>query len=220
MAITLNKKTVPDIVTNAYGSGLITAESSSTVAVYQISSYWRELFQTATRHRSEALPQWNEKEVAAAKVITSALLFLAMEGCRNVEQLIEAIQHESEHMKYLVEQLLFLARGDSGKTKLTLEEISLSHLMEEIYEESLMIDEKHPYRYRKPQEEIVVQADGTLLKQAVRILTDNSAKYTHEGDEIVFSLGKTREGIPYLQVQDTGIGMEEIPKGNRFILWP
>lgn len=88
MAITLNKKTVPDIVANAYGSGLITAESSSTVAVYQISRYWRELFQTATRHRSVTLPQWNEKEVAAAKVITSALLFLAMEGCRNVEQLI------------------------------------------------------------------------------------------------------------------------------------
>ena len=79
---------MPDIVTNAYGSGLITAESSSTVAVYQISRYWRELFQKATRHRSEALPQWNEKEVAAAKVINSALLFLAMEGCRNVEQII------------------------------------------------------------------------------------------------------------------------------------
>lgn len=88
MAITLNKRTVPDIVANAYGSGLITAESSSTVAVYQISRYWRELFQRATRHRSETLPQWNEKEVAAAKVITSALLFLAMEDCRNVEQLI------------------------------------------------------------------------------------------------------------------------------------
>lgn len=88
MALTLNKKTVPDIVANAHASGLITAESSSTVAVYQISRYWRELFQTATWHRSEALPQWNEKEVAAAKIITSALLFLAMERCRNVEQLI------------------------------------------------------------------------------------------------------------------------------------
>lgn len=88
MAITLNKKTVPDIVANAHAAGLIMGESSSTVAVYQISRYWRELFQTATRHRSETLPQWNEKEVSAAKVITSALLFLAMEGCRNVEQLI------------------------------------------------------------------------------------------------------------------------------------
>ena len=111
-------------------------------------------------------------------VIQGYANMLARWGSRDEKVLnesIEAIQHESEHMKYLVEQLLFLARGDSGKTKLTLEEISLSQLMEEIYEESLMIDEKHPYRYRKPQEEIVVQADGTLLKQAVRILTDNSA---------------------------------------------
>lgn len=88
MALTLNKKTVPDIVAKACASGIITAESSSTVAVYQISRYWRELFQTATRHQSEILPQWNEKEVAAAKIITYALLFLAMEECRNVEQLI------------------------------------------------------------------------------------------------------------------------------------
>lgn len=88
MAITLNKKTVPDIVANAYGSGLITAESSSTVAVYQISRYWRELFQKATRHSSDKLPKWNEKEMAAAKIITSALLFLAMEKCRDVEKLI------------------------------------------------------------------------------------------------------------------------------------
>ena len=88
MALTLNKKILPDIVAKAYASGLITPESSSTVAVYQISYYWRELFQKATRHRDDILPQWNEKEVAAAKIITSALLFLAMEECRNVEQLI------------------------------------------------------------------------------------------------------------------------------------
>lgn len=88
MAIALNKKIVPAIVSNAHASGLITAESSSTVAVYQISRYWRELFQKATRHRSDILPGWNEKEHAAAKVITSALLFLAMEQCKDVEQLI------------------------------------------------------------------------------------------------------------------------------------
>ncbi|MBD5282876.1 MAG: hypothetical protein HDS33_07615 [Bacteroides sp.] len=88
MALTLNKKILPDIMANAHVSGLITGDSSSTVAVYQISRYWRELFQKATRHRSDTLPQWNEKEHAAAKIITSALLFLAMEECRNVEQLI------------------------------------------------------------------------------------------------------------------------------------
>lgn len=88
MALTINKKILPAIVADAHASGLITAESSSSVVVYQISRHWRELFQKATRHRCDTLPQWNEKEVAAAKIITSTLLFLAMEECRNVEQLI------------------------------------------------------------------------------------------------------------------------------------
>lgn len=96
MALTLNKKILPDLVATAHASSLITAGSSSTVAVYQISRYWRELFQTATRHRSETLPQWSEKEMAAGKIITSALLFLAMEECRNVEQLITDIVKSDE----------------------------------------------------------------------------------------------------------------------------
>ncbi len=88
MALTLNKTILSAIIEKAHAAGLITAESSSTVALYQVSRYWRELFQKATRHQSDTLPGWNEKEHAAAKVITSALLFLAMEQCRNVEQLI------------------------------------------------------------------------------------------------------------------------------------
>lgn len=95
MALTVNKYIVPAIVRNAHASGLITAESSSTVALYQVSRYWRELFQKATRHCSEKIPVWTEKEYAAAKVIVSALLFLAMEECRDVEQLIIDIVNDN-----------------------------------------------------------------------------------------------------------------------------
>lgn len=133
-----------------------------------------------------------------------------------LDESINAIQHESDHMKHLVDQLLFLARGDSGKTKLTMEQISLNSLMQEVYEESFMIDEAHPYRYRAASEEMFVQADGGMLKQAVRILVDNAAKYTAEGDEIILSTGKTGDGHPYLQVQDTGIGMAQADVEHMF----
>ena len=72
-----------------------------------------------------------------------------------------------------------------------------------------MIDEKHRYRLKLPEEEIRIEADMGLLKQAVRILTDNAAKYTPEGEEIILSAGRNEEGKPYLQVQDLGIGMAE-----------
>jgi signal transduction histidine kinase len=125
-----------------------------------------------------------------------------------LNEAIAAIQTESGRMKHLVEQLLFLARGDSGKTTLTLEDVSLTSMMREAYEESVMIDEKHVYRFSEPENDTVIKADTGLLKQAVRILLDNAAKYTKEGDEIILSCGED-DGHPYLQVQDCGIGMAE-----------
>lgn len=133
-----------------------------------------------------------------------------------LDESITAIQHESEHMKHLVDQLLFLARGDSGKMTLTIENVSLNDLMQEVYEESFMIDETHPYRYHATEEVIMAEVDEGMLKQAVRILIDNAAKYTPQGKEIILKLGKTEEGRPYLQVQDTGIGMEQEDVAHMF----
>ena len=126
-----------------------------------------------------------------------------------LDESIAAILHESDHMNHLVEQLLFLARGDSGKTTLKKEPTDLNAMMQEVYEESFMIDEAHPYRFRPSEESLTVEADPGLLKQAVRILIDNAAKYTAPGDEIILSCGKTGDGEAYLQVQDTGMGMAE-----------
>ncbi len=128
---------------------------------------------------------------------------------------IAAIRTETARMKHLVEQLLFLARGDSGKTQLQLEEIDAGALLKEAYEESVMIDEDHVYRLRESGEALTVQADQGLLKQAVRILLDNAAKYTAKGDEIILSCGR-QEGHVYLQVQDTGIGMAEADVEHMF----
>ena len=68
-----------------------------------------------------------------------------------LDESISAIQNESEHMNHLVEQLLFLARGDSGRTRLSEELVSLNEMVQEIYEESFMIDENHLYRYQPPE---------------------------------------------------------------------
>lgn len=145
-----------------------------------------------------------------------------------LDEAISAISNEADAMNRLVEQLLFLARGDSGRTTLKVEDVNLNEMMKEIYEESFMIDEKHPYKFKpyidpdksrdKAQDvdsvmdevvldPLLVSADPALLKQAVRILVDNAAKYTNEKDEIVLGVGKNEEGRSYLMVQDTGIGM-------------
>ena len=126
-----------------------------------------------------------------------------------LDESITAIRNESAHMKHLVEQLLFLARGDAGRTVVNPVKCDLCAMMQSVYEESLMIDEGHIYKYSCPVDPVYTTADEGLLKQAVRILVDNAAKYTEEKDEIILAVGYVSDSEVYLMVQDTGIGMKE-----------
>lgn len=123
-----------------------------------------------------------------------------------LEESISAIKTEAEHMNTLVEQLLFLARGDSGRTKLTMEDFSLSDMMREVYEESIMIDSGHSWEIAA-QDEVIVNGDIAMLKQAVRILVDNAAKYTPAGETVVLRAMYDEKNVPTVVVQDSGIGI-------------
>jgi signal transduction histidine kinase len=129
-----------------------------------------------------------------------------------LEESIAAIKTETEHMKTLVEQLLFLARGDSGRQQLNPEPMDLSELMAEVLEEYRMIDEGHEWRQGRL-EPAPVNADPALIKQAVRILVDNAVRYTPEGGSIRLSAGMT-DGRAFFEVQDGGIGIaeEDVPR--------
>ncbi len=120
---------------------------------------------------------------------------------------IEAIKNESTHMQKLVEQLLFLARGDSNRQTLDMQMRNLNDIMREVYEESLMIDEKHHYIFEESGNAFVY-GDADMLKQSARILIDNAAKYTSEGEDITIRVGNLApEGVPFYGIQDNGIGM-------------
>ncbi len=125
-----------------------------------------------------------------------------------LQESIDAIKNESDHMKKLVEQLLFLARGDSGRNKFTMSEVDVNTLINEIYEESVMIDERHVYSCDLYKGDIKINADESMLKQAVRILVDNAAKYTAYGEKIRVGSGIDENSVPYIYVQDNGKGIE------------
>ena len=130
-----------------------------------------------------------------------------------LDESIEAIKNESEHMQKLVEQLLFLARGDSGRNNLQIERIQLDGLMGEVFEESKMIDTEHVYEFCG--EPAVMDGDVSMIKQCARILIDNAAKYTQKGDTITIRTGQKPEGV-FFSVQDNGIGMHEADVSHVF----
>jgi len=124
-----------------------------------------------------------------------------------LEESIEAIKSESDNMQHLVEQLLFLARGDSGRTPLNISDFDLTEMMKEVWEESVMIDDAHTYRFEGGGE-IPVRGDISLIKQAARILIENASKYTPEGGEIMLR-SLVSDGHPAFSVQDSGIGISQ-----------
>ena len=124
-----------------------------------------------------------------------------------LEESIVAIKSETEHMKTLVEQLLFLARGDNGRMQLNPEPMDLSDMLSETLEEYRMIDAAHAWRLGRA-DEAPVLADPALIKQAARVLIDNAMRYTPEGGAIRLSCGGDA-GLCWIEVQDGGIGIDE-----------
>ncbi|MCM1105205.1 MAG: HAMP domain-containing histidine kinase [Clostridium sp.] len=125
-----------------------------------------------------------------------------------LDEAIEAVKNEAAHMQRLVEQLLFLARGDSNRQKLEKKKLSLNRVLREVYEESVMIDERHRYCFEESGEAVIC-GDSDMIKQSARILVDNAAKYTKEGEEIMLRAGVGKDGAPFYSIQDDGIGMSQ-----------
>lgn len=126
---------------------------------------------------------------------------------------IEAIKSEAEDMQKLVEQLLFLARGDVGRQQTTFAPVDLAQLMREVYEEYEMIDKQHTWRLQTA-DSVPAVGDASLLKQVARILVDNAAKYSQPGDPITLRSYVMDNGTPCFAVQDNGSGIvqEDIPR--------
>lgn len=127
-----------------------------------------------------------------------------------LQESIDAIKSETERMKNLTGDLLFLARG--GSTDLKKEPIDAGELMGEVYRESTMIDSDHRWQCKPLPDRVMIQGDADLLKQALRVLVDNAIKYTPAGAGIVLQL-RTENGYAQLSVQDEGVGIpaEDLP---------
>ncbi len=124
---------------------------------------------------------------------------------KTMQESIDAIKSETENMKVLVEQLLFLARGDNETIQLHKAVFDISEIIDEIIKETRLIDPAHIFETHI-NGRAYVDGDQQLIKQAIRILVDNSIKYTPVGEKITLKV-ISREDIISIQVQDNGIGI-------------
>jgi signal transduction histidine kinase len=136
---------------------------------------------------------------------------------KTLQESIDAIRAETDSMKTLVEQLLFLARGENHTIRLEPSDFDLAELAEEITQETRLIDASHELRVLA--EPAPVSADRQLIKQAARILIDNAIKYTDPGGLVTIRAAESG-GRAVFSVTDSGVGVPEelLPKiFDRFV---
>ena len=121
---------------------------------------------------------------------------------------IRVLEKQTAYMGDLVENLLFLARSDSGKFHVTPSQFSVRALFDELLEEQALIDPEHQYTLSIPAGQETLSADRMLIRQLLRALIDNSVKYTPFGGAIHLSFTR-EERKAVLQVSDSGVGMTQ-----------
>ena len=126
---------------------------------------------------------------------------------KTLQESIDAIKSEAAGMQQLIEQLLFLARSDNRSIMLIPERVNVSALAAEIAKETRMLALTHEIE-EQIEPDLHVMGDIRLLKQAVRILVDNSVKYSQDGEKITIGVN-VAGGMACLQVTDHGAGIPE-----------
>lgn len=129
-----------------------------------------------------------------------------------LQESIDSILTETEHMSALIRQLLFLAKSDQSKLSVQKTKISLNEVAAELVREMevLGVDRKIVF-VEEDQAEIF--ADYDLIKQLLWIHGENALKYSGDGEEVEVKVWKDKK-YGYVSVKDNGAGIaeEDIPK--------
>jgi two-component system OmpR family sensor kinase len=116
------------------------------------------------------------------------------------------VQSEAERMTVLVEDLLLLARLDSGRP-LRDEPVDLSRLVIDAVSDSSAAGPDHDWRIDLPDEPVVVRGDPDRLHQVLANLLTNARTHTPPGTRVTTSVSSPGPGAVLLAVVDDGPGI-------------
>jgi heavy metal sensor kinase len=126
-------------------------------------------------------------------------------------EILDDVQDELERMTRLVDDLLLLARADTGGLPLYRQPVELADIFLEVYRQVQNIATLVQVSIKEV-DQVTVLGDSDRLKQLLINLVDNAIKYTPDGGEVVMSLSKM-DGNAMVEITDNGVGIsaEDLP---------
>jgi signal transduction histidine kinase len=145
---------------------------------------------------------------------------LALTQPRNAEwyqRAFEQVNRESQRMRKLVDDLLWLARFEAMPTRSRPEPVDVGVIAEEAVNRFTAVAEARHQKLnlRSQGEPAVIAASAEWLDHLVGVLIDNASKYTPEGGSIEVSVAAAGNAVK-LAVDDSGPGIPEAERGRVF----
>jgi len=126
---------------------------------------------------------------------------------------LDEVGREAEVMGRIVDDLLILARVETGVREVMREPVYLDDLVSGAAASAGVLAESHGVRLEVGEfDEAGVTGDPALLRQLLLILLQNAVKYTPRGGSVRVDV-HSRGGAPTVVVEDTGMGIgpRELP---------
>jgi heavy metal sensor kinase len=146
---------------------------------------------------------------------------LALRRSRGEEEYREALRHillEAERTTTLIEELLSLARADSGRQALNIQPIDLRGALQEVASGWRAVANVRGLQFseRILDAELRVLGDADALRRVINILLDNAFKYTPAPGGVVTLSAEEKDGSAVISVHDNGMGIAEEDQGRIF----
>jgi signal transduction histidine kinase len=126
------------------------------------------------------------------------------------KEFLDKAYASNERQLNIINDMLFVARADTGNIKFKLKRVDLLSLLKSILgEQSRLIEENNHHLVRRlPAKPLYVEADEEYLRMAIENLFSNAIKYTRQGGTITVKLARTKSRA-VLTVEDTGVGVKK-----------
>jgi signal transduction histidine kinase/AmiR/NasT family two-component response regulator len=129
------------------------------------------------------------------------------------------ILKSGRHLLTLINEILDLAKIESGAVALSMEPVALQEILAECESMVAPLAGQRGIRLLFPENCAVnVTADRTRLKQVLLNLLSNAIKYNREGGAVVADCSPSGPGLVRVSVQDTGLGLQ--PEQVRSLFQP
>jgi PAS domain S-box-containing protein len=172
----------------------------------------KELAEKANKAKSQFLSSMSHELRTPLNAILGYAQLFSYDGNLNEEQLgsLREIRKAGEHLLRLINDVLDLAKIESGNMTVSLEPVLLSRVIPECL--TLMQPQADAraikiHTHLQNLDQHFVIADQVRLKQVILNLISNAIKYNYVGGEIELSLFQPNMKQLRIQVKDTGQGI-------------